>query len=127
MKENVIQVNEGIIINVHGTVKSVMYVKNIIFGILLHVVVKKENIQRVFLDDSAITCDEIIESYDEETNTISANFNKKKVTYKTQNFYILPVFLLLTIALLIAGSIYRCLIKQQAKQKHLLQFHTTNN
>ena len=31
------------------------------------------------MDDSAILCDEIIESYDEETN-----FNEKKATCKTQ-------------------------------------------
>ena len=31
------------------------------------------------------------------------------------------------IALLIAVSIYCCLIKYRAKQKHLLLFHDTNN
>ena len=36
--------------------------------------------------DSAITCDEIIESYDEETKTIPTNFNEKKATCKTKNF-----------------------------------------
>ena len=36
-------------------------------------------------------------------------------------------FLLITIALLIAVSIYCCLIKYRAKQKHLLPFHDTNN
>ena len=46
-----------------------------------------------------ITCDEIIESYDE------TNFNEKKATCKMQNFCILLVFLLITIALLIAVSI----------------------
>ena len=44
MKENVIQINGGIMINVNVSVKHVMYVKNIIFGIILHVVVKMENI-----------------------------------------------------------------------------------
>ena len=58
------------------------------------------------MDDSAITCDKIIESYQEETTTISNNFNEKKATCKTQNFYILLAFLLITIALLIAVSIY---------------------
>ena len=29
------------------------------------------------MDNSAITCDEDIESYDKETKAISANFNKK--------------------------------------------------
>ena len=40
MKENVIQINGGITIDVDVSVKNVMYVKKIIFGILLHVVVK---------------------------------------------------------------------------------------
>ena len=44
-----------------------------------------------------------------------------------QNFYILLAFLLITTTLLIAVSIYCYLIKYQAKQKHLLLFHDTNN
>ena len=51
----------------------------------------------------------------------------KNATSKVQNFYILIVFLLITIALLIAVSIYCYLIKYRAKQKHLLPFHDTNN
>ena len=58
------------------------------------------------MDDSAIMCDEIIESYDEETKSILTNFNERKATSKTQNLYILLAFLLITIALLIAISIY---------------------
>ena len=38
----------GITINVDVSVKSVMYVKEIIIGILLHVIVKIENIVQVF-------------------------------------------------------------------------------
>ena len=45
------------------------------------------------MNNSAITSDEIIESYDEETGTIQTNFNENKATGKTQNFYILLVFL----------------------------------
>ena len=44
MEENVIQINDGITLNVDVSVRNVMYVKNIIFGILLHVAVKMENI-----------------------------------------------------------------------------------
>ena len=44
MEENVIQINDGIMINVGGSVKNVMYVKKIMFGILLHVVVKMGNV-----------------------------------------------------------------------------------
>ena len=44
MEEIVIQINGGIMINVDVSVKNVMYVKNIMLGILLHVIVKIENI-----------------------------------------------------------------------------------
>ena len=44
MEENVIQINGGITINVDVIVKKFMYVKKIMFGILLHVIVKMENI-----------------------------------------------------------------------------------
>ena len=44
MEENVVQINGGININVDVSVKNIMYVKKIIFGILLHVVVKMKNI-----------------------------------------------------------------------------------
>ena len=44
MGKNVIQINGGIMINVYVSVKNVVYVKKVIFGTLLHVVVKMENI-----------------------------------------------------------------------------------
>ena len=47
MEENVIQINGGIMINVDVSVKNVMYVKKVMFGILVHVVVKIENIKQV--------------------------------------------------------------------------------
>ena len=71
--------------------------------------------------DSAIMCDEIIEW------TVPTNLNEKKATCKTQNLYILLAFLLITITLLIAVTVYCYLIKNRAKQKHLLLFHITNN
>ena len=66
-------------------------------------------------------------SNNEDTKTLSTNFNEKNITSKTQNFNILLSFLLITIALLIAVSIYYYLIKYWAKQKQLLPFHSTNN
>ena len=42
--KNVIQINGGITINVDVNVKIFMYLKKIMFGILLHVIVKMENI-----------------------------------------------------------------------------------
>ena len=44
MEQNVIQINGGIIINVNVSVKLFMHVKKIMFGILVHVIVKIENI-----------------------------------------------------------------------------------
>ena len=63
------------------------------------------------MDDSAITCGEIIESYDKETKTIPTNFTEKEATCKIQNFYVLLVFLSISTALLIAVIIYCYLIK----------------
>ena len=44
MEQNVIQINGRITISVNVSVKKIMYVKKIMFGILLHVIVKMENI-----------------------------------------------------------------------------------
>ena len=48
---------------------------------------------------------------------------RKNVTSKTQDFYILLAFILITVALLIAVSIYCCLIKFGTK--YLLPFRDT--
>ena len=47
MEKNVIQVNGEITIHVDVSVKNVMHVKKIIFGILRHAVEKMENFQQV--------------------------------------------------------------------------------
>ena len=44
MEENVIPINGGTTVNVGLSVKNAMYVKEIMFGILLDVAVKMENI-----------------------------------------------------------------------------------
>ena len=44
------------------------------------------------MDNSAITCDEIIEPYDEESKTIPTNFNEKRETCKMHIFNILLTF-----------------------------------
>ena len=44
MEVNVTRINGGIMMNVDESVKNVIYVKKIMFGILLHIVVKMENI-----------------------------------------------------------------------------------
>ena len=72
-------------------------------------------------------CDKVIESDNKETKTVPTNFNEKKATCKTENFYNLLAFLLITIVLLIPVSIYCHLMKYRAKEKYLLPFHNTNN
>ena len=99
MEQYVIQISVGTIINVNVSVKK-------------HHVCEKDYVW----NHSAIICDEII--YTEETN-----FNKKYIICETQNFYTLLAFLLITIALLIAVSVYCYLIKYGAK--HLLPFRNT--
>ena len=44
MEQNLIQINGGITISVDVSVKKFMYLKKIMFGILLHVILKMENI-----------------------------------------------------------------------------------
>ena len=43
-RKNLIQMNLGITINVDVSVKKLIYVKKIMFGILIHVIVKMKNI-----------------------------------------------------------------------------------
>ena len=62
VEQNVIQINGEITINVDVSIKNIMYVKKIMFGILLNVIVRMENIHQVLVDDSAFVCDEIIKS-----------------------------------------------------------------
>ena len=44
MEENIVQMNGGITINADVSLKNIIYVKEIICGILVHAVVKIENI-----------------------------------------------------------------------------------
>ena len=64
MEKNAIQIDEGMMVNANANVKQVVYLKKIMCGILIHVIVKIKNIQQVLW---TITYGEIIESYSEET------------------------------------------------------------
>ena len=107
-------------------VKNVMFVKNYIWNPATCSCENRKCFASI-MDNSAIMCDEFIKSYDKETKIIPTNFSEKKEICKIQNFYILLAFLLITIALLIAVSIYCYLKKYRAIQDHLLPFHVTNN
>ena len=56
MKQNVSQINGGITIIVDASVKNIIDVKKIMFGIVLHVILKMENIASIM---DTIFCDEI--------------------------------------------------------------------
>ena len=61
------------------------------------------------IDDAAIICYKVKESYEKDAEVKSydkTSFNENKATCKTQNFCVLLAFLSITIALLIAVSIY---------------------
>ena len=44
MEQNVIQINGEITINVDVSVRNIIYVKKVMYGILLHVIVKMEDL-----------------------------------------------------------------------------------
>ena len=113
--ESVIQIKNGITINVETQMLKCVktqknffrvYKKNYIWNPAIYSC-ENGKYSATTINDSVITYDEIIK----ETKTVSTNFNDKNATCKTKSFHILRSFLLITIALLIAVSIYCYLIK----------------
>ena len=98
-------------INAGASVRNFKYLKYITFGILLHIVVKKKNIMNI----STITCDEIIEWYNEEKKLFQQILIKRMQTINYKSYVL--AFLLIAIALLIPVSIHCFLINYPAKQK----------
>ena len=85
MEENVIQINVGITINVDVSVKNVMYVKNYYDYVWSRTTCSCENGKYLasIMDDSVIMCDEIIQSYNQGTKTVTTNFNEKNILCRT--------------------------------------------
>ena len=107
----VIQIN-GEMLNVGVSVKNVKYVKKTVWN---PSTCNSENGTYLGItsnmDNSAIMCDEIIESYYKQTKIVPTNFNEKKYNlYKTKFLYFTCIFINLAIALLITVSIYCYLI-----------------
>ena len=75
----------------------------------------------LIIDDSVITCDEIID-VEAKPKTVPKN-----ILSEIKSFYISRDFLLVTISLLISVTTYCYLIKYKRKQKHFLLFYVTNN
>ena len=76
MEQNVIQLNGGITINVDVSVKNIIYVKKIVWNPAT-CNCKNGKYLASIMDDSVITCDQGMESYDEEIKTFPTNFNEK--------------------------------------------------
>ena len=110
MEENVIQIDGRITINIDwGAKKWHVCEKDYVWNPATCSYKNRKYLASIMEDweDSAITCDELIKSFDEEKHEKVI----KKVACKPQNFYILLSFLLITIALLITASIECYLIK----------------
>ena len=74
------------------------------------------NVNVKIQDDSAVTCDEIIDT----TKTVPTKST-------STSSYILLAFFLITIVLLVAVKAYAYLIKYKVKQKHLLPYYVTTD
>ena len=90
-------------------VKKFMYVKKIVWNLATCNCENWKHLASI-MDDEMIICDKF---YIQKKKNLM-----KKITCKTQNFYILLAFLLTTITLLIAVSIYCYLIKYWTKHYH---------
>ena len=85
MVENVIQIKNGIMINVNVSVKTNAWHKDFIWN---PTTCSSQNGKYIAntMDDSVIKYDEIMESCDKETKKFLTNFIEEKVSCKTQNF-----------------------------------------
>ena len=77
-EENVIQISYGITINVDVTSKIIVCVSAKDVWNPSSCNFKNGKYLASIIDDSMITCDKVIESYDEEIKTVPTNFNTKK-------------------------------------------------
>ena len=89
MEENVIQINVGISNNIDVSQCEKWHVceKDYIWNPATCSYGNGKYLASI-MDNSAIPRDEITESYEEGTKTVSTNFNEKKTFCKTQNLYI---------------------------------------
>ena len=111
MKKNVAQTKNGTKINSDvnlEVLRNIVYVKKVIVGILVHVLVKM-----------AVICVKV-------TETTKGNSTKNILAKSTPtNFFFLLTFFIVNAAVLIAVSIYCYFKKYQSKRKDLLPCHYT--
>ena len=85
MKENVIQIKDRITINVDVSLKKRNVYKKGNVSNPATCTCENEKYLASIMDDSAIISDEVTDA-DDETKTISTNFNENKITGKMQMF-----------------------------------------
>ena len=94
--ENVIQTNGGITINVEVSVKNDMYVEKYYIWNSATCSCKHRKYLVKIMDDTVVTCNEVIESYEEKPRNISRTLLKREqpvkrkicFTYIFINYYI---------------------------------------
>ena len=92
MKQNVSHVNGRITINVDVSVKKYSVCeKDYVWNPSACNFENRKYLASV-MDDSVITRDKVMGSYNEKIKTVSTNFSDKNMTCKAQHFYILHVF-----------------------------------
>ena len=126
MVEHVIQIKSGITTNVNVYIYLSIYIYIYTWNsTTCNCENGKQNDKYLesIIGDSEITCDEIIRT----KKTFTINLAKNKMTCKAKNFYILLTFSLISISLLIFGSIYWYLIIYRPKQEHRLPYYDTSN
>ena len=83
MEENLIQINAGVTVNVDASVKKVMYVKKDYIWNPSTCSCKNGKYLASIKYDSAVMCNEVIESWNEEAKTVSTNFYEKMQPVKS--------------------------------------------
>ena len=93
MEENIIQINGRIMTNVNASVKKRhLCEKDYVWNPAICSCENGKYLARI-KDYSAVTCNKIIESYNEKTKTILTNFNKKYDLKNTKFLYFTCIFI----------------------------------
>ena len=88
MKRNVVHINGGIKINVYVSVENVIYIKKIIFRILIQVFVKMENIYQVVWMIQQLHVIELLKKKQKQLEQILMKKKMQSVKQKVSVFYL---------------------------------------
>ena len=88
MKRNVVHINGGIKINVYVSVENVIYIKKIIFRILIQVVVKMENIYQVVWMIQQLHVIELLKKKQKQLEQILMKKKMQSLKQKVSVFYL---------------------------------------